>query len=270
MNVESAHRKGVARRLAVAATVSLLLLWSAPAGVHLAVTGATPGATTPGAGDTAAGQAEDATEVGSCTTITEPGEYVLVSDVENASETCIEIEADDVTFDGAGHVIDGSERRFARHTGIRVTDAEDVVVRDVTLTDWGFAGLYLRGVADARVRNVTATDSEFGITVRSSRAVRVEASTATNHSDAGIDLSTTRDSVVADSVVADNQADISLTTASVRNRVVRNAIRDNELGVVLSNADNNVVSDNVLCGNREAFLRPERPKGNTFEDNRAC
>lgn len=263
MRVESDRWNGVAFRLVVLSTVSLLLVGSA-------VAGATPSGVAPGSANTATQQVEDATEIRSCTTITESGEYVLVADIENASETCIEIKTDGVIFHGAGHLLDGSDSRFARHTGIRVTNAENVVVTNVTLTDWGFAGVYLRGVAETRVRNVTASDSEFGITVRSSRQVRVAESNATNNSDAGIDISTTRESVVADNTVADNQAGISLTTGSNENRVVRNVIRDNKIGVAVSNSNNNVISNNLFCGNQEAIVRLERPRGNEFDDNRVC
>lgn len=264
MGIESSRRSGddpASFRLVALAAVSLL--------VASGVAGATP-AVAPSATDAATRQADGATEVRSCTTITEPGEYVLVADVENASETCIEIEADRVRFRGAGHTLDGSDSRFARHTGIRATGASDVVVSNVTLTDWGYAGVYLRGVTESRVRNVTANDSDFGITVRSSREVRIAESNATNNSDAGIDVSTTRESVVVDNVVADNQVGISLTTGSRANRVVGNVIRDNRLGVAVSNSNNNVISDNAFCGNRRAIVRPEQPRGNAFEDNRAC
>ena len=211
------------------------------------------------------------TEIRSCTTITEPGRYVLATDIENATETCIEIRADGVTFSGAGHVIDGSDSQLARRIGIRVTDAEDVLVRNVTLSDWGFAGVYLRGVTENRIRNVTAIDNRFGITVRSSEQLRIADSNATNNSAAGIDVSATRKAVVAGNVVANNRVGISLTTTSRRNRIVRNVIRGNELGLVVSNANNNVVTTNAFCGNRNAIVALEDPSHNLIENNdREC
>lgn len=251
------------RRVALTAAALALVVLVVTSG-SLAAVSTSVGTET---GDDATAQT---TQIRSCTTITEPGRYVLVTDIENATETCIEIKADSVTFSGAGHAIDAADARFARHTGIRVTDAADVVVRNVTVSDWGFAGVYLRGVSESQVLNVTATDGRFGITVRSSRRVEVAGSNATNNSAAGIDVSTTRESGVVDNVVADNRVGVSLTTGSNENRVVGNAIRNNELGLVLSNSDNNLVANNTFCGNGEAILRLEQPRANEFEDNRFC
>lgn len=248
------HVESVRRIALTGAALALVALVVTSASVGTAV-----GATT-----------AQATEIRSCTTITEPGRYVLATDIENATETCIEIKADGVTFVGAGHEIDAADARFARHTGIRVTDAKDVVVRNVTVSDWGFAGVYLRGVAETQVLNVTATGGRFGITVRSSRRVEVADSNATNNSAAGIDVSTTRNAGVVDNVVANNRVGISITTGSNENRIVGNAIRGNELGLVLSNSGNNLVADNAFCGNREAILRLEQPRANEFENNQNC
>lgn len=255
----SAGLRPVALR-AVVCAVSLLLVGSAVAGATLGT----------GSRAVADRQADGATELSSCTTITEPGRYVLTADIENATQTCIEITADDVVFDGAGHRIAASPSRFARHTGIRVTNAEDVTVTNVTLADWGFAGVYVRGASGGRIDNVTVADSRFGVTVRSSSDVTVVGVNATDNAAAGIDVSTTQDSLVAESTVADNRVGISLTTTSSRNRIVRNAIRDNEIGVVVSNADGNEVVNNTFCRNQQAVLRLERPTGNLFADNSYC
>lgn len=259
MRVEPVRRAGSA---SIAVLVVALVVSSASAGAAAA------GATPPIAGHQT--ETAQATEIDSCTTIGQSGRYVLTADIENATQTCIEITADDVFLDGAGHAIAGMDARFARHTGVRATAAEGVTVTNLTLTDWGFAGVYLRGVTDAQVRNVTATGSRFGVTVRSADGVRVVGVNATNNSAAGVDVSTTNDAVVADGTLADNRVGVSITTTSTDNRVVRNVVRNNRVGVVISNSDDNAVADNAFCGNREAFLVLERSRGNAFEDNRAC
>lgn len=259
------------RRVALGSVaVGLIAVVVASASVGAVVVVAGPAAPQSSSAVRQATETAQAAEIDACTTITEPGRYVVTADVENATETCIEIKADDVVLDGAGHVVDAASSRFARHTGVRVTGAEDVVVTNLTLTDWGFAGVYFRGVSGSAVRNVTASDSRFGVTVRSSSEVRVVGVNATNNTAAGIDVSTTRDSVVADSRLADNRVGVSITTTSSRNRVVRNVVRNNRLGVVVSNSDDNVITENAFCGNRRAFVTLEQSRGIVFEDNRAC
>lgn len=46
--------------------------------------------------------------ISSCVVISSPGSYVLQNDIINSTNsTCIEITSSDVTFDGAGYMIDG-------------------------------------------------------------------------------------------------------------------------------------------------------------------
>ena len=54
--------------------------------------------------------ATNVTYTGEKITITQPGTYILTNDITNSSKLiCIEIQASNVVFDGAGHVIDGTD-----------------------------------------------------------------------------------------------------------------------------------------------------------------
>jgi hypothetical protein len=111
------------------------------------------------------------TEIDACTTITEPGEYVLVDDLHlNAGEreACIVIESDDVTLRGDGHTLTGGETVDGGF-GVAVNpDArgwppvENVTVEDLTVT--GFRqGIHYRFVDGGSVRGVRAVDNSVGI-----------------------------------------------------------------------------------------------------------
>ena len=151
--------------------------------------------------------AQDATRIDSCTTIDESGTYVLTKKIENGGKTrisgsCIEITADDVTFDGGGHLIDG---RGVSHTkAIRVHDAEGVTVRNVEMTEWH------EGVL---VEDATATVEEV-------------------HSYAnayGVRLQNAGGSTVANNTVEDNLVGIYVESANVT--LDGNAISDNDIDV---------------------------------------
>lgn len=122
------------------------------------------------------------TEINSCTTIDEPGTYVLTTDIENAGETaisqpCMRITADNVTFDGGGHTIDG---RGESHTkGVAVADAEGVTVTNVSVNDW-HAGVLVTG-GSATVRNVETFSNAYGIRLENATGGTVENSTISDN-----------------------------------------------------------------------------------------
>lgn len=109
------------------------------------------------------------TVVDSCTTIDEPGRYVLSSDLDVGRHAdCIVVRADDVVLDGRGHRLDGpgvtevqpdpADPSYAElvppPTGVLVT-GDDVAVTRLALSGWAPA-VAVRG-GDAAVTNVTAT-----------------------------------------------------------------------------------------------------------------
>ena len=101
-------------------------------------------------------QASSATEIDSCTTISEPGRYVLTTDIEDSTEReCIVIDGDaeNVTLDGDGHTIDGTETGVAILAGESTGgDAANVVITDVVITGWGSAIVY-DGVSGGAIRD---------------------------------------------------------------------------------------------------------------------
>ena len=117
---------------------------------------------------------DDATRIDSCTTISEPGAYVLTTDLKDnkktrLSESCIRIVADDVIFSGGGHVVDGkgiSDTRGVTANGTNVT------VVNVVVSDWN-RGVYFRNVSDGEVRNVTASGNAYGIDLDGTSGVAV-------------------------------------------------------------------------------------------------
>jgi parallel beta-helix repeat protein len=127
----------------------------------------------------AAGSADAVrTSIDSCTTIDQPGTYVLTAEIENAgntaiSQSCIEITADDVTLDGGGHLIDG---RGESHTnGIAVLGAEGVTVENVEVDDW-HAGIFV-SEGSVTVRDVRTFSNAYGLRLENSTGATVENST---------------------------------------------------------------------------------------------
>ena len=152
-NRDETNGRGVGRR-AVLRSVGV-------AGVGLAAGVAVVGASANG----------EPTEIDACTTITEPGEYVLVDDLQlnaGAREACIVIESDDVTLRGDCHTITGNGGAtdgfgVAVNTGATGWPlTENVTVEDLTVS--GFQqGIRYQFVDGGSVRGVRAVDNSVGI-----------------------------------------------------------------------------------------------------------
>ena len=135
------------------------------------------------------GQSGGPTEIKTCTTISEPGRYVLTQDILNGggnggfayiSETCIRIAADNVVFDAQGHTIDGFG--ISDTTAIGTKEGghySDVTVKNAHITDWN-RGVYLGNTEDATVRNVNASGNGFGVFIEHARGTTVRNSKLTN------------------------------------------------------------------------------------------
>lgn len=134
-----------------------------------------------------AGLQEDVTQVDDCTTITEPGRYVLGSDILGGgkdnftfiSQSCLVVESDDVVLEGRGHQVDGTG--VTDTTGIAVVGTsndtvENVTIKNVTLTDWN-QGIVAQRADGVSVRNVTLADNAYGMAAEQSTGVSVTRST---------------------------------------------------------------------------------------------
>ncbi len=109
---------------------------------------------------------QTATTVGSCTTITKPGHYVLAHDIHNGkaaiSTGCIKIRANDVVFDGGGHTLDGYG--VSDTSGVHVDGVSNVTVRNLRTKDWN-RGVYVQDSSAVTVRDVVTFNNAIGIGV---------------------------------------------------------------------------------------------------------
>lgn len=171
------------------------------------------------------------TEIDSCTTITEPGRYVLTADImddqsTHLSESCIRIEADDVILDGNGHQVDG--RGVSGTVGVSVASSgqlTNVSVTGLRVTDWDW-GIYYDGVTEGQIRGVTA-----------------------KHNGAGVSLNDTQEVSVQDNEISYNGIGLFVLDAA-NNSIRHNTISDNLVGVDCNGADSNTFEANSLGPNR--------------------
>ena len=98
-------------------------------------------------------------------TITEPGSYYLVEDVnfEPNDVHAITVECNDVTIDLMGYTIKGPDSE--EMSGIYMNDCSNVEIRNGTIRDFGYNGINGAGSNSSghRIINIHALSSGFGI-----------------------------------------------------------------------------------------------------------
>lgn len=216
-------------------------------------------------------QDSTATEIDSCTTITESGTYTLTTDIENSdAETCIQIEANDVTFDGAGHTIDGIDGSGT--DGIDIQGA-NVTVTENVVTDWetginvdtndvaisnsvvesNRVGIYLELVRDVTVAANEIRANGAGIYAFVSSELTIADNAVTSNRDVGIAIDDTSLSVISNNTVTGNDgAGIYLLEFAGANTLSGNDVSGNEYGLRLRSSFSTFAENTVASNNSKA------------------
>lgn len=223
--------------------------------------------------DVPASDPSSARTVDSCTTITDPGRYVLTADITASSAgTCIRIRADDVAFSGAGHRVAGTGA-FGTAGIVVESDADrplsNVTVSDVTVTDWDDGIRYI-GVTDGEVRGTVTADNRVGLSLLDTHDTTIADNTARENRLRGISLlESATGNTVANNTATDNVLfGIHLVEGGVSNNtLVGNAVSENEFGIVLVGAHENAVRDNTADRNRIAGIWLSASRGNDLAGN---
>jgi PGF-CTERM protein len=219
-------------------------------------------------GVVAAGTATDAgsaTVLTECTTIDEPGTYRLGGNL-TASETdrCIEITADDVTFDGGGYTI-ANEGDRTDH-GVIVQNASNVTVQNVAVSGMSW-GVTFWGADEGTLEEARAAENfRAGVWVLESENVTVRGLIADGNVFDGARFHSSRNGRLLDSRLIDNGVGVS-TGRSLDIGIRNNTLTDNQLGAqVMTTRDSRLIGNNVT-GN-EIGLVLSLTVGNNVTENR--
>lgn len=191
--------------------------------------------------------AQSRTPIDSCTTITEPGTYVLTEDVTNSTAAvCIDVQASDVVIDGDGHTLDGVDG--AQTTAVAIESQSNVTVENLVLTEWRI-GTELASTTDSTVSNVVVTDTVLGVVLYESDANTMRNVTVTDTVH-GVSLRLSQHNHLTDIVSSDNTNGILLDTETTDTRLRNVSTADNtNTGVQLTNGATNNSLTNVTASN---------------------
>lgn len=232
------------------------------------------------AGVAAPAGAQTATEperIDSCRTISEPGQYVLTEDVENASETCIEITASDVVLDGDGHTIGGVQTNttldafVAASYGDAVDNETNATVDDGTATPWNprFGNVGVAANASGGQSNVTVTDLTvrnfvFGVYYGSVTEGRIANVTAAGNGD-GLELYGSQ-VTVSNATLTDNAWGAFAWNSSDSEFAGVTAADNRETGVYVSEATNVTVAGSSANDNGASGVLLDAVTGGSVVD----
>ena len=229
----------------------------------LAVTLAIAG---PGTAAVATGQQSPDRRIDGCTTISNPGRYVLGADVVNATvDTCIRVTASDVLIDGAGHRVDGVGAFGS--AGVLVTGGSNVTVRNLTATDWD-DGVRFVDVASLTVTGTQTTGNRVGLSLVSVRDGRFTDDVARSNAVAGVFLAGDSRNNTLRNTTATANALVGVQAVEARETTIAGATaRDNQFGVALFGTRGTVLRDSVASSNAIAGVWLSAARGSDVSGN---
>lgn len=211
----------------------------------------------------------------------------LTEDLLNCPGNGLEIGADGVTLDLAGHVVDGT----GAGQGIRSHGNSDVEIKGGTIREFGvgvslgrapsFPGGVERGTASQRhrLRNLTVRGNVAdGISLfRGVDANTLEHNTAIGNGGAGIVLTEAGQNRVAKNRIEGNDYGVLLVGGAHDNLVVQNKVATNErVGIAVglhplapfSDDDNRIERNTVIANGTDGILVATAGGANVVEQNR--
>ncbi|GAB3034277.1 right-handed parallel beta-helix repeat-containing protein [Natronobiforma cellulositropha] len=202
-----------------------------------------------------------------CEVIDRPGPYALAGDIVG-NETCIEIVAPNVHFDGMGYNVTGVDLQSNSY-GIYVHDlADDVTVTNVSADGW-FRGILAEDVTGFTLEDVTATLNDRNIELDGVTDAQIRDSEATNSSsNHGISIQWSDNVTVVDTVAANNDArgfSLNSVTNSTFERI--SSLDNAQDGMrVTSTSTHNTVANATIQGNSNGFWFRFSSDNNTIVD----
>jgi parallel beta-helix repeat protein len=202
--------------------------------------------------------------------IDSPGTYELQKDIIGTSEpVCIEIRSSDVTLEGNGHIIAGTDA--SNSCGVLVHGAStlnNVNVRNVVVKDWYF-GVYYWGVKQGSISKVNAAGNSFGISLNPGNGVSITGNVLRGNTHGLVLTSSTGTTISGNRITGNEREGISLASSSgntITNNELNNAKNVGFVGSTGSNTWSGPVSSgkNIIGGPATSGNYWATPAGDGF------
>lgn len=186
------------------------------------------------------------TEISTCSVLNSAGEtYLLTADIINdGSQVCMSIQADNITLDCQGHLIDGDgiSGEYGTATGyLDDSPYNNVTIKNCVLSDWDYV-VFFKNSSNSSILNNILTNSYYGIDLEAVSNFVI--------------LNNTVECTDATCIYLDTNFGLG---GSMNNSITSNSLvsSDNYATLIyFGTAENNTASHNVLSGGVVELLNP--------------
>jgi parallel beta-helix repeat protein len=165
-------------------------------------------------------QSVSAANIDNCSILNTAGEtYNLTQDIPNSpNSTCMNIQADNVTLDCGGYIIDGVDS--ASSYGVYINNYDNITVRNCEITDW-WDGVYMVSSSNGVVFNNNLTSNNDGLEMISSSYNNISYNLIDNLND-GIYLNASSFNSIGHNSIKNGDNGIRFYSVSSNNTLFRN------------------------------------------------
>lgn len=189
------------------------------------------------------------TVINNCTVLGAAGEtYSLANDIFNSNNmSCMRANADNVTLDCGGHVIDSMYINGA--SGVYAESVKNFTVRNCSLAEWWY-GIQFASTTASIVENVNSSYNYWGVYLFGGGANNITRSLFSWNSRDGIWAASASANVIENSTIRQNSYNgIYLSSSSLNNMTGLSVYSNGLSGINISSSSNNTVSLSSIYSN---------------------
>jgi len=182
----------------------------------------------------------------------------LTTDLNNT----IQIDANDVILDGAGHIITGSNTG----NGVYLPGRTSVTIKNLSVKKFSY-GIYLYSSSNNNLINNTNSNNYCGIFLYYSNNNNLTSNTANSNTYYGIYLYPSNNNTLTNNTVNSSPHSIQLDSSS-NNTLTNNTVNNSSgCGITLDSSNNNSLTNNTTVNSYSTGIFLEASNNNTLTNN---
>lgn len=197
--------------------------------------------------------------IDSCVGIISSGIYNLSTNITNSAiSSCIDVTANNATFNCNGYTIDGND---AVDYGIRISraiaQATNVTIKDCIVSDFTNGNLYLFSAHNNTLQNITSFSSaQYGLNLNTANYNNITNSNFSNNTNSGVILQAATYNFFENSFFNNNNAyGVTFGASSSSNTFINNVVSSNSLyGFYFNIAGSNIIYNNTFNNTFNFYL----------------
>ncbi|MFH1713497.1 MAG: NosD domain-containing protein [Candidatus Jacksonbacteria bacterium] len=185
------------------------------------------------------------------------GDCYLIGNWDVAAKICtltmditetIQIDSNNITFDGNGHTITGSTGK-----GVNLFGRTGVTIKNLNIKQFSY-GIYLYSSSgNTLTNNIANSNTSYGISLYYGSNNNTLTDNTTNSNGGGIYLSSSNSNTLANNTASLNTSYGIYFSSSSNNTLTDNTTNSNGGGINISSSNSNTLTSNTMLNNRNNF-----------------